>query len=56
MKTSRDCVYHSGAGKSTCHLWNNGRYIMWEHIRKLVYEDINRGLMRIPTLTRTYRS
>ena len=24
---------------------------MWEHNRKLVYEDINRGLKRVPTLT-----
>ena len=51
MKTSRNCVYHSGAGNDTRHLWNNGKCIMWDHIRKLVYGDINRGLKRVPTLT-----
>ena len=51
MKTSRNCVYHSGAGNYTRHLWNNGKCIMWDHTRKLLYDDINRVLKRVLTLT-----
>lgn len=51
MKTARNNLYHSGHGKSTRLLWNNGSYVLWSHIRHMYYEDLDCGLKLMPKLT-----
>ena len=51
MKTLRNCIYHSGDGKGTRSLWNNGQQIIWYHFHKLVNDEINSPLKLIPKLT-----
>ena len=49
MKTTRNCMYHSGSGK-TRYLWNDGKDILWSHISKIVCDESNCGLKLIPKL------
>eukprot|EP00794_Sanderia_malayensis_P013209 gene13209-14561_t len=51
MKTARNNLYHSGHEKSSRLLWNNGSYILWNHISRLYYEDLECGLKLMPKLT-----
>ena len=51
VKTARNCLYHSGDGKCTRYMWNNGFYILWSHIRSLYLQDLDRGLKLLPRLT-----
>ena len=37
VKTTRNCLFNSGSGKRTRNLWNNGKYLLWEHIAKLYF-------------------
>ena len=38
IKTTRNCIYHSGFGKPRL-LWNDGNYIMWSHIQKIAEDE-----------------
>ena len=51
LKTSRNCLYNSGIGKYTRLMWNCNKYIIWEHISKLYYADLEHGLHLLPKLT-----
>ena len=52
MKTTRNCMYHSGTGPGKSRLmWNNGKEIVWDHIVTAVHADQNKGLKLIPKLT-----
>ena len=53
IKTSRNCLSKSGAGAGRCtrFMWNNGMFIIWDHIRDLFYEDRECGLHIMPKLT-----
>ena len=45
MKTTRNCVYHSGSGKHTRLLWNNGKGIVWKHFIKVVEDQLSLKFM-----------
>ena len=32
-------------------MWNNGQYILWQHITEIVYQYIDSGLKLLPKLT-----
>ncbi|CAB4007562.1 Hypothetical predicted protein [Paramuricea clavata] len=51
LKTTRNCLFNSGSGKRTHSMWNNGKYLLWEHIAKLYYSDLDSGLHHLPKLT-----
>ena len=51
VKTTRNCLFNSGSGKRTRNLWNNGKYLPWEHIAKLYFFDLDHGLHQLPKLT-----
>jgi hypothetical protein len=51
LKTARNCLFISGSGKHTRYLWNNDKYMLWEHISKLYYSDLDFGLHQLPKLT-----
>ena len=44
IKTSRNCLANSGAGRATRFMWNNGLHILWSHISQLYYDDLDCGL------------
>ena len=35
IKTARNCLYHSGSGRCTRNMWNNQKYIIWNHVAKI---------------------
>jgi len=51
IKTTRNCLYHSGSGTCSRYMWNDGQFILWEHIAQLFYQDIDNGLKLLPKLT-----
>ena len=51
VKTARNCLFNSGSGKHTQQLWNNGKFLLWEHIAKLYFSDLDCGLHQLPKLT-----
>ena len=51
VKTTRNCLFNSGSGKRSRHLWNNGKYLLWEHIAVMFFSDLDCGLHQLPKLT-----
>jgi len=51
IKTARNCLASSGAGKMTRYMWNDGNFILWTHITDIFYEDRECGLKLLPKLT-----
>ncbi len=51
MKTACNCLYHSSTGKSTRCMWNDGNYLLWQHICTIVNEDAENGLKLCPELS-----
>lgn len=41
MKTARNCLAHSGHGRGTRFMWNNGFYLLWDHIKYLYRSGIS---------------
>ena len=50
VKTARNCLYSSGFGSSVRLMWNNGKYLVWDHIRHVFTEDLERPLHLLPRL------
>ena len=50
IKTLRNALYSSGTN-SVRYIWNNDFHLLWEHISKLYYEDLERGLKLLPKIT-----
>lgn len=50
MKTARNCLSNSGAGRNSRYMWNNGN-ILWSHISDAFYNDQESGLHYLPKLT-----
>ena len=52
LKCGRNNFYHSGFGpKASRLMWNNGQYIIWDHISKLMTEDLDCSLQLCPKIT-----
>lgn len=51
IKTTRNCLRSSGSGTCTRYMWNNGHYILWEHITSMFYQDADNALKLLPRLT-----
>ena len=50
VKTTRNCLFNSGSGTRTRYMWNNEKYMLWDHISKLYYSDLDCGLHQLPKL------
>lgn len=50
LKTARNCLYGSGTGRHPRLMWNS-KYMIWDHIAKLYYADLEQGLHQLPKLT-----
>ena len=51
IKTARNCLSNSGAGRCTRYMWNGGLFLIWNHITDRFYEDRECGLHLLPKLT-----
>ena len=51
VKTTRNCLMHSGSGKCTRYMWNDGQYLLWQHITEIFYQDVDNGLKLLPRLS-----
>ena len=51
IKTTRNCLLHSGSGTCTRYMWNDGQHILWQHITQMFYQDLDNGLKLLPKLT-----
>ena len=51
IKTARNCLHNSGGGKNTRDMWNNEKYLLWEHIVKIYHEDLENGLKILPKIS-----
>ena len=51
LKTARNCLLHSGGGKCTRYMWNDGKHLIWQHIVQAYQEDLQNGLKVIPRIT-----
>ena len=49
-KTTRYCLANSGGGRGTGYMWNNGNYILMNHIATLYYENCQFDLEWLPKL------
>ena len=50
VKTSRNCLHNSGSGKNSRYMWNNGFHLLWSHISRMFYSDLENGLHLMPKL------
>ena len=50
-KTTRYCLANSGGGRGTRYMWNNGNYILMNHIATLYYENCQFDLKCLPKLS-----
>ena len=48
IKTARNCLANSLAGRCTRSMWNDGQYLTWDHISKLFKDDLDCGLYLVP--------
>ena len=51
VQTAQNCLFNPGSGKRTRHLWNNNKYLLWEHISKMYFADLDCGLHQLPKLS-----
>lgn len=51
IKTTRNCLYHSGSGSCTRYMWDGGHYVLWQHIVQMFFQDLESGLKLLPQIT-----
>lgn len=51
IKTARNCLSNSGSGSCTRYMWNNGFYVIWQHIMQMYNQDVDNGLKLLPKFT-----
>ena len=51
VKTARNYLSNSGNNRCTRYMWNDGMYIIWNHIANIFYEDRKRALHILPRLS-----
>ncbi len=51
LKTARNCLFNSGSGNQKRLMWNNGQNLLWNHVSKMFYTDIEDGLHLLPRIT-----
>lgn len=51
IKTARNCLSNSGAGRATRFMWNSGFFLLWTHISEFYHDQQNAQLKFITKLT-----
>ena len=42
---------HSGSGSCTRFMWNDGLFVLWQHITQMFYQYVDNGLKLLPRLS-----
>ena len=50
-KTARNCSYHSWSGHCTQYMWNDNKYLIWQHIVQVYQDELENELKILPKLT-----
>ena len=56
IKTALKCLANSLAGRCTRSMLNNGNFLTWNHISKLLYDDFYCGLHLVPKISNDHIS
>ena len=40
IKTCRNCLFNLGKGRFSRYMWNNGKYLLWQHIVQVYKHDL----------------
>ena len=56
MKTTRNCLANFVGGRGTRYMWNNGNFILMNHIATLYYENCQFDLKGLPKLSEAHFS
>ena len=51
VKTARNCLLHSGSDKCTRYMWNEGFFVLWQHVAQMYYQDVENCLKLLLRLT-----
>ena len=51
IRTAGNCLANSLAGGCTTSMWNDGKFLTWNHISKLFIDDLDCGLNLVPKIT-----
>ena len=51
IKTARNCLYKSGSPSGTRYMWNSDLDILWYHVSRFYYEDLEMGLHFLAKIT-----
>ena len=51
VNTVRNCLHHSGDGKQTRYMWNDGKYLLWQKIAGMYFMDAESPLKVLPKIT-----
>ena len=51
LKTAKNCIYHSGNANGTQYIWKEEDFILWDHLRKILDDELENDLKLNPKLT-----
>lgn len=51
IKTCRNCLFNSGSGRCSRYMWNNDKYLLWQHVVDAYKQDLDNGLHMLPNLS-----
>ena len=54
VNTVRNCLHHSGDGKQTRYMWNDGKYLLWQKIAGMYFMDAESPL-KVPKLQTDFK-
>ena len=46
-----EILYHSGNANGTGYMWKERNFILWDHLRKILDDELENGLKLDPKLT-----
>ena len=46
-----EILYHSGNANGTRYMWKERNFILWDHLRKILDDELENGLKLDPKLT-----
>ena len=54
IKTARNYLHDSVSARCTRYMWNNGHYLIWEHIANILHNELANGVKCTTKITPNY--
>ena len=51
LETARNCIYHFGSCIGTRFMWKEGKFLVWDHLLKILDDELENGLKLNSKLT-----